>query len=295
MALLDYRLWEVRRTSVWLAARPPALHELASLREGMREWLRPQQKHGQAVGMGGWGLGRVARGRLVTRGPNQEAPKCDMCASLPFLVVHVRGRRWRGEGTSHGQGFSPLGTAWLSAAARSWMYLAGAAPDRRDACCCWWWRLGVCTCVCESMCVHLKYNKKEACHTQLQEAGRALSMPVPSELAQWGSGGGRGEEPSAEGRWMLAMDKRRGWVPPGASGHTGQTHKQSPQQIAGSLSQEGCRHWAKEPQRTQLGAGGRRRTGNRHVGSWAGGRGSNWALVVWPGGFWGCALGALGP
>lgn len=163
------------------------------------------------------------------------------------------------EGTSPGRGFhgwqpgslppARFWASWLGLLLTEGMRVVGGGGRR------------VCVCVCESMCVRLKYKKKKAGYTQLREAGRAPSVPIPSELAPWGPGGGRGE-----GRWTLATDERQGWAPPGCQrAHGAKTHKQKPQQIAGSPSWGGGSHLAEEPWRTRLGVGGRR-TGNDHMG-----------------------------
>lgn len=114
--------------------------------------------------------------------------------------------------------------------------------------------LGMCVCACVSMCVCLKYKKKKKKrgYTQLREAGRALSVPVASELAPWGQEEGE-VRAATEGRWTLAMDEQRAGCP---WAHGAKTHKQKPQKITGSPSWGGGSSLAVEQWRTQLGAGG---------------------------------------
>lgn len=117
--------------------------------------------------------------------------------------------------------------------------------------------LGVCVCVCEYVCVFKIQKKKERGYTQLQEAGRAPSVPVPSELAPWGQEEGEVRS-CCKGKMDACHGRAAGWAPPGCPRARGaKTHKQKPQQIAGSPFGGGGRRLAEEPQKTWLGAGGR--------------------------------------
>lgn len=132
--------------------------------------------------------------------------------------------------------------------------------------------LGVCACACVSMCVCLKYKKKkkkERGYTQLQEAGRAPSVPVPSELAPWGQEEGEVRS-CCEGRWTLAMDERRAGRLPGARGLTGPklTNKNHSKSLA-AHSGEAADAWQRShrgPGWEQVDGGGQRGTGNNQEG-----------------------------
>nr|KAF6410486.1 hypothetical protein HJG63_009029 [Rousettus aegyptiacus] len=109
------------------------------------------------------------------------------------------------------------------------------------------------------MCVCLKYKKKKK-GAWLHPAARSWPGSVRASSLRAGTvgtGGGRGEE-LLRGKMDACHGRAAGWAPPGCPrAHGAKTHKQKPQQIAGSPFWGGGRRLAEEPQRTWLGAGGR--------------------------------------
>ncbi|XP_037062230.1 uncharacterized protein LOC119088092 isoform X1 [Peromyscus leucopus] len=95
-------------------------------------------------------------------------------------------------------------------------FLARSVPDRRDACCRGWgaWHVCVCVCLRERVCVCVfKIQKKEAWLSSAAEAGRALSVPTPSERAPWGHRRYRKTAEVRDGhgeRWTLAISSAGG-------------------------------------------------------------------------------------